>query len=277
MLLDYTSYLKKHINSSCYCVMAKRYPFGLTENLTHGATIKRTSESSYHFEIPPGPARRYRLAQLDDYSLLRRNLFPWKTDTRLSLWARVSDACHAGTWGFGFWNDPFAMGFLIGLKGMRLPAFPDAAWFFYASPDSFLSIQDDLAGNGFSAMTFQSPGWSGFKLGLASLFLPFLLFRPLSRWLRIKASKILVQDAQSISVDPTSWHFYELFWEQASISFLVDGESVLETTSCPRGPLGLVLWIDNQSAAWKPDGEIGYRLLPGDEYAWLEIKDLKTE
>jgi hypothetical protein len=254
--------------------MANEYPFGLGENRTVGASIKKTAEGVYRLEIPPGPPRRYRLAQLDDYSFLRRNLFLWKAETRLSLQARVSHTCHAGTWGFGFWNDPFAMGFLTGLKGLRLPVFPDAAWFFYSSPESFLSLRDDLPGNGLTAGTFQSPGWSGLKLGLASLFLPFLLFQPFSCRLRKRIAKVLIQDTQSIPADPTKWHNYELHWKQVSTSFFIDGKLVLETSACPMGPLGFILWIDNQSAAWKPDGKIGYRLLPGEDRAWIEIKDI---
>ena len=212
MHLDYTSYLKMQINSLYKLVMAYNYPFGLSENLTVGAKITKTSEGVYRFEIPPGPPRHYRLGQLDDYRLLRRDQFPWRVETSLSLQARVSHNCHAGTWGFGFWNDPFGMGFLTGLKGLRLPALPDAGWFFYASPESFLTFRDDLPGNGLTAGTFQSPGRPGLKLGLGMLFLPLLISRTLSRRLRKKAAEILIQDSQSIATDPTRWHTYELFW-----------------------------------------------------------------
>jgi hypothetical protein len=42
---------------------------------------------------------------------------------------------------------------------------------------------------------------------------------------------------------------------------------------CIRDRLGLTLWIDNQYAAWRPDGKIGFGVL-GNEEAWLEIADL---
>jgi len=256
--------------------MIKRYPIGLEENRTVGASITQTVEGTWRLEIPPGPARRYRLAQLDDYSSLSRNLFPWKAGTKLSLQARVSHTCHAGTWGFGFWNDPFAMGFLTGLKGLRLPVFPDAAWFFFASPQSFLSFRDDLAGNGLTAGMFRSPGRPGIKTFFGLLLMPFLFLPAVSRRLRKSVSQILIQDSQPIAADPTRWHRYELLWEQESSSFFVDGLQVLRTTASPRGPMGFLLWIDNQSAAWTPGGEIGYRLLPGEERAWMEVKDLQV-
>ena len=94
--------------------------------------------------------------------------------------------------------------------------------------------------------------------------------------MRRRVAEILIQDSQSIVVDTTQWHQYELFWRQEATSFLVDGKQVLETTASPRGPLGLVLWIDNQAAAWKPDGQIGYRLLQGENGAWMEVKNIQV-
>jgi len=44
----------------------------------------------------------------------------------------------------------------------------------------------------------------------------------------------------------------------------------------PRPPLGLVIWIDNQYAAFTPDGKIGFGVLANDE-AWLEIKELELK
>jgi hypothetical protein len=55
----------------------------------------------------------------------------------------------------------------------------------------------------------------------------------------------------------------------------VDDELVLETSLSPRPPLGLVIWIDNQFAAWRPDGKIGFGVLKHTEPAWLEIEDIE--
>jgi hypothetical protein len=56
----------------------------------------------------------------------------------------------------------------------------------------------------------------------------------------------------------------------------VDGEVVLQTAFAPRGPLGLVLWLDNQYAYWQPDGRLGYGTLPSPD-AWIEIKEMDLQ
>jgi len=38
--------------------------------------------------------------------------------------------------------------------------------------------------------------------------------------------------------------------------------------------LGIVIWIDNQYAAWSPDGKLRYGMCENRDPAWLEIKDL---
>ena len=42
----------------------------------------------------------------------------------------------------------------------------------------------------------------------------------------------------------------------------------------PKGPLGLVIWLDNQYAAWQPDGRLRYGTLEAGP-AWIEIRDLR--
>jgi hypothetical protein len=54
----------------------------------------------------------------------------------------------------------------------------------------------------------------------------------------------------------------------------VDNTLVLESPISPCPPLGLVIWIDNQYAAFTPDGKIGFGLLKNTEPAWLEIENL---
>ena len=58
-------------------------------------------------------------------------------------------------------------------------------------------------------------------------------------------------------------------------AFALDGEVVFETAVAPRGRLGLVIWIDNQFAAWRPDGSVATGLLAGPGAA-LEIEDLQV-
>jgi hypothetical protein len=54
----------------------------------------------------------------------------------------------------------------------------------------------------------------------------------------------------------------------------VDDALVLETSVSPRPPLGLVIWIDNQFAAFTPEGKVGFGVLK-NEAAWLEIEILE--
>jgi hypothetical protein len=54
--------------------------------------------------------------------------------------------------------------------------------------------------------------------------------------------------------------------------FAVDGRSVFQTALAPRGRLGLVIWIDNQFAAFGPDGKLRAGVLAQPEPAWLEIE-----
>jgi hypothetical protein len=52
---------------------------------------------------------------------------------------------------------------------------------------------------------------------------------------------------------------------------------VFESQVSPRPPLGLVIWIDNQFAAFTPEGKIGFGVLKNPELAWLEVKEIELE
>jgi hypothetical protein len=58
------------------------------------------------------------------------------------------------------------------------------------------------------------------------------------------------------------------------VAFAVDEALIFRTGICPRGPLGLVIWIDNQYAAWKPDGRVSMGALAHPQ-AQLEIEALE--
>jgi len=247
---------------------------------TPAASVAPTS-GGWHLAIPDGLRGRYRLAQLDDYGRavtyhymhLPRRAFGWQPPVTLCLRARASDASLPGTWGFGLWNDPFGLSIGFGGTTGRLPALPNAAWFFYASPPNYLSLRDDLPAQGLLAATFSSRRWPKLLLAPGLLALPLLALRPVSRLLRRLASQIVCQDAAAVRVDVTQWHEYTLSWLCEAARFEVDGKVILTTPLAPHGPLGLVIWIDNQYAAWRPDGSLGYGTLENPA-AWLEISDL---
>jgi hypothetical protein len=225
-------------------------------------------------EIPAGPRGTYRLAQYDDYDYLHRDRFPHVPPLTVSLRARVSTTDLPGTWGFGLWNDPFGLSIGFGRTAGRLPALPQAAWFFNGSKDNYLSFRDDLPANGFFAGTFRSPDIPSPFLAPAALALPLLPIRPVSRWIRRMTSKIILQNGVPVQANVTKWHEYKISWRREGCSFFVDGQSILETSISPRGRLGLVIWIDNQYAFWRPNGRVGWGTLENPK-AWMEIEGLK--
>ena len=231
----------------------------------------------WRLRIPPGPGGRYRWAQLDDYSHLRRSAFRWAPPLRLNLRARVSHPDLPGTWGFGFWNDPFSVSMGLGGTARRLPVLPNAAWFFHASPPNYLALRDDHPAQGFLAATFASTHLPTPLLALAMPALPLLAWPLAARYLRRAARRLVREDGNVLPVDPTAWHTYGLEWLAESVRFAVDGQLHFETTEAPDPSMGLVLWIDNQYAAFPPTGRLRYGTLPNPEPRWLEVANIEVD
>ncbi|MCL4270575.1 MAG: family 16 glycosylhydrolase [Anaerolineales bacterium] len=232
---------------------------------TPNASIEKT-EKGFLLKIPAGDASAYRFAQIDDYFGLARKQFPHHSLT-LSLRARISSHALPGTWGFGLWNDPFGMSLGFGGNRFRLPTLPNAAWFFGASKENYLSFGDKPA-QGFLAQSFRSPTFHP-SLIPAGLVLPFS-----AKTTRRMLGKIIAEDSSALSVDVTQWHTYQLEWSPTRVVWKVDETSVFESPVSPNPPLGLVIWIDNQYAAFTPQGKISFGVLEGQE-EWLEIEDLE--
>jgi len=231
---------------------------------TPNANIDKT-KNGYLLKIPEGDSSSYRFAQIDDYFGLSRRNFPHHSLT-LSLRAKTSSISLPGTWGFGLWNDPFGMSLGFGGRKWRLPTLPNAAWFFGASRQNHLSFTDKPA-QGFLAQSFRSPKFH-------PLLIPAGVSLPFSRkGTRKLLSKVIAEDSSALSVDVTQWHGYRLEWSEKRVAWYVDDALVFESPVSPNPPLGLVIWIDNQFAAFTPDGKIGFGVLEGKE-EWLELEDL---
>ena len=86
--------------------------------------------------------------------------------------------------------------------------------------------------------------------------------------------KVIREDGVRLRVEVTEWHRYRLDWREDRVGFAVDDTQVFEASVSPHPPLGLVIWIDNQYAAFTPEGKIGFGVLENPEPAWLEIKDI---
>lgn len=237
-------------------------------------SVRQTPEGGFVLEVSEGRAGGYRVAQLDDYRTLPRARFCWRQPATLSLRARISTAHHPGTWGFGLWNDPFSLSLGLGGMARRLPALPNAAWFFFASPENHLSFRNDQPAQGFLAQVFSAPRVPSLLLGAAAAGLPLLAFRRSSMWLRAICGRLIREESAALDVDSASWHTFRIGWGEAGVDFAVDGGRVFHSGIRPGGPLGIVIWIDNQFAAWKPDGRVGAGTL-ANRQARLEVEQLE--
>jgi hypothetical protein len=246
----------------------------LRTRVVAGGKVLQTSARGWRLEIPSGTSGAYRLAQLDDYDNLSREVFPWRPPVKISLKGRASARSILGTWGFGLWNDPFGRTLVKGTQ-VRLPTLPNAAWYFFASPPNYLSLRDDLPARGQLAATFQSPARLPAGLIVNLPLLPLIFLPPVGRWLRNLAGRYIQQDTTGLELDPTAWHAYEIDWQLEKVIFRLDGHKILDTSVNPGGPLGLVIWVDNQYASLPPDGRLGYGTLASQEAAWIEVGDLK--
>jgi hypothetical protein len=239
--------------------------------------VLKLDANAWHLEIPARTRAGYRLAQLDDHGSLRRSKFHWTPPLRMSLQARVSAQTLPGTWGFGLWNDPFS--FLIAYGGVapRLPVLPDAAWFFHASPENHLAIHDNLPANGFLSATFSSKKVPFILLALTSPVLALAFLPGAAQLARKLLRRWVNQDAAQVGTDVTEWHAYGLEWRDGQVRFSLDGATTFETAISPPAPLSLVIWIDNQFAAFPARDRLRYGTLPNAEPAWMEIRELHID
>lgn len=240
----------------------------------------------------PTSAQRYSNAQIDDYQGLSRRRLPWSPPLALTVRARFSHPGPAldgpcpcdfvyppagdggpilsGTAGFGFWNDPWA-------AGRRLPALPRALWFFYASPPSNMKLDGHTAGCGWKAAAIDASRWTALLAAPAApLAVPLMNLPPLYRRLWPAIQRAVGVAEASMLADMTGWHTYRIEWGQRRARFLVDGALVLDCTP-PRGPLGLVIWLDNQALVVTPQGRLRHSLLPTRGEQWLEVASVAVE
>jgi hypothetical protein len=240
----------------------------LLHRSSNGASVSPIS-NGYRLTIPASARDEYRLAQLDDYIHLPRQDFSARPPWALSLHARSSSQSIPGTWGFGLWNDPFGLSLGFGGNPFRLPALPNAIWFFHASPQNYISFANDKPAQGFLVQTFSSPRFHSLLLPIGLTF-PFL-----KKKARQYLSRIVEEDSAAVSVDVTQWHSYRFEWSENRSAFWVDETLILETPVSPHPPLGLVMWIDNQYAAFAPDGKLKWGLEKNPAEAWLEIESIE--
>lgn len=226
-------------------------------------------ETGWRLRLPPTTSKIYSNAQLDDYQGRARRAFPWRPPVTLTIRARFShDAAELrGTAGFGFWNSPYPT------AGARLPARPRAVWFFFASPPSDMPLAAGVPGHGWKAavMDAQRPlFWALAPTAPAGFLL--MRFPRLYRALWPLGQRALGVAEAEARVSLTDWHTYTMDWGVRQTRFLVDDIEILRTDRSPRGPLGLVIWLDNQYAIVTPQGRFGGGLLATQTEQRLEIE-----
>jgi hypothetical protein len=217
---------------------------------------------------------QYTDAQIDDYQSLARRNFLWQPPLRMTVRARFSHAANTlrGTAGFGFWNDPFMM------TGARRPALPRVIWFFYSSPPSNMKLDLHIPGPGWKAGTLDAIRWPFFALlPTAPLAVPLMNIDKLYHMFWPIGQRAINVSEALLPVDMTAWHTYVIEWQKKTARFSVDGQVVLDCQTAPHGPLGFVMWLDNQYMEITPWGRFRYGLIESDGRQWMEVETLKIK
>ncbi|MBN1643161.1 MAG: hypothetical protein JXA09_18150 [Anaerolineae bacterium] len=214
--------------------------------------------------------RRMTVAQIDDYQRLPRRQYRWRPPLTMCVRARFSHPARqlVGTAGFGFWNDPFMM------TGRTWPALPRALWFFYASPPSNIALDRDVPGCGWKAATIDAARPRALRWApLAPLLVPLMNLRAIYQALWPRIQRDLGICEASLDLDMTAWHDYRLDWDPDAVRFVVDGQTAA-VCAAPCGPLGFVLWLDNQYLVITPWGRLRYGWLDAPGRQWMQVAQL---
>lgn len=239
--------------------------------LLFGNSQLTTTPTGWRIANGPTAATRYANAQLDDYQGLARRHFPWRPPLTLTLSARFSHPVEQlrGTAGFGFWNNPFGLGV------QPWPTLPRAIWFFFSSPPSAMQLALDVPGPGWKAATIDAWRWPFFLLApTAPVAMPLMRLRSFYYRLWPLGQRAIGVHETLLALDVTHWHSYRLVWGVKETHFFVDDQSVLQCDQSPGGPLGLVIWKDNQAMSVAPWRLPSHQLVTCGETQWLEVADL---
>ncbi|MEA3336495.1 MAG: family 16 glycosylhydrolase [Chloroflexota bacterium] len=235
--------------------------------------------------------RRYSNAQIDDYVTLPRNRFPWSPPLTLIVRARFSHPsperesnsdCDfqylpdpdggpilSGTAGFGFWNEPMS---LPVRQNQPMFARPRAIWFFYASPPSNMKLDMDAPGCGWKAAAIDASRWPFLALAPSMpISIPLMNLPGAYRRLWPIGQRAIRVSEAVVPVKMTDWHTYVIHWNEQVARFLVDDQVIMDCNRAPRGPLGLVIWLDNRFMIITPQGRLRWGLLEQPGCQWLEL------
>ncbi len=244
--------------------------------LIGGGRLGELPGGGIRLSIPPVP-RGYADAQLDDTQGLPRDRLGWSPPLRLTIRAKAAPITPRGTFGFGFWNDPFTVSLGLGGAARRLPCGPRALWFFYASPPNEFGFTSGPR-YGWRAMSIDTPEVHPLWLTPAALAAAVLAQIPLVRRPVMRFALHRVTAAEAVlPCAADELHEYELMWEPKLATFRVNGAVVLRTEQPPRAPLGFVAWIDNQYAVATPEHGLRFGTLPTGAKQTLDLHQASIE
>ncbi|RPJ57115.1 MAG: glycosyl hydrolase family protein [Dehalococcoidia bacterium] len=127
-------------------------------------------------------------------------------------------------------------------------------------------------GYGWKAATLDAIRWPFFALlPTAPLAVPLLNIDLLYRAFWPIGQRAIHVSESLVTASMTEWRTYTIDWQKKTARFSVDGQIVLDCNTPPRGPLGFVLWLDNQYMVVTPWGRFKYGLLDAPGQQWLEV------
>jgi len=80
-----------------------------------------------------------------------------------------------------------------------------------------------------------------------------------------------------LEVDMPEWHDYVIEWGRRYSHFFVDGKLIAGPVPSPCGPLGFVMWLDNQYMVATPQGRLGWGVLEITDRQWMEVEHFTIE
>lgn len=235
-----------------------------------GSGRVESSGTTLRFTVGATDGRHYSNAQADDYHDAGGGQFRWRPPLRLRVRACFSHDKDGlvGTAGFGFWNDPFGM---TGSARWRLPR---ALWFFFGGAATDLPLAQGVPGHGWKAAMLDALRWEAMAVLPAAPLLSAVFQVPAIKarlWPRVQR-RLRIQEAL-VPANMRDWHDYEIDWGKDRCQFRMDGLPILDALYSPKGPLGLVVWIDNQFMVATPQGRFRHGIVAAAAQ-WMEIESL---
>jgi hypothetical protein len=101
--------------------------------------------------------------------------------------------------------------------------------------------------------------------------------RPVYRALWPPIQRAIHVSEAALAVSMKEWHVYVIEWGARHAHFFVDGELIAGPVPSPRGPLGFVMWLDNQYMVATPQGRLGWGVLEITDREWMEVEHFAIE